>query len=72
MELIEIEVRRSMRREEVAAWLHELADSLGRHNGLTFDHDGIRYDVAVADQVTVEIELQVGDDGASLEVELSW
>ena len=45
---------------------------LARHNQLEFDREGKRYTVAVADQVDFEIEIEVGTDGSSLEIEISW
>ena len=37
-----------------------------------FSRDGVRYSVAVADQVTVEYELEVTDTGGELEIEVTW
>jgi len=72
MALIEIETKRTLSREEAAAWLRELADSLARHNDVEFERDGVRYEVAVPDQLEMELELEVGDDGTELEIELNW
>lgn len=72
MELIEIEDERRLRREEAAAWLRSLADSLERHNEVEFVREGLRFRVRVPDEVEMEVELEVEDDGAKLEVELSW
>ena len=36
MDLLEIEDARRLRREEAAAWLRQLADSLARHNEVEF------------------------------------
>ena len=72
MDLLEIEDSRRLRREEAAAWLHQLADSLARHNEVEFMRDGLRYRVAVADELDFEVELEVEDDGTKLEIELHW
>ena len=72
MELLEFEQKRTLTREEAAAVLAQFADQLARHNGLEFDRDGMRYTVAVADRVELEVEIEVGTDGSSLEIELSW
>ena len=71
MELIEIERERRLRREEAAAWLRALADGLSRHNEVEFVRDGIRYRVDVPDEVTMNDEIEVGDDN-EIEVEISW
>jgi amphi-Trp domain-containing protein len=72
MDLLEIEDARRLRREEAAAWLRQLADSLARHNEVEFMRDGVRYRVAVPDEVEFEVELEVEDDGTKLEIELAW
>lgn len=72
MDLLEIEEKREMRREEAAKLLHRIADSLARQNDLEFTREGIRITVDVPDQVEVELELEVGDDGTSFEIEINW
>jgi amphi-Trp domain-containing protein len=72
MALIEIETKRSLTREQAAAWLRELADSLARHNDIEFEREGVRYEVAVPDQLEMELELEIGEDGTELEIELHW
>ena len=72
MDLLEIEEKREMSREEAARLLHDIADSLARQNKLQFERGGKTFVVAVADQVEVELELEIGDDGNSLEIEINW
>lgn len=72
MELLEIENERRLRREEAAAQLRALADSLSRHNEVAFRRDGLDYRVAVPDQVTMSVEIEIGDDSSEIEVEISW
>lgn len=72
MALIEIETERQMSREEAAKLLHELADSLERHNDVSFKQDGLQFRVQVPDEVSVEFEIEIGDDESSIEVELTW
>ncbi len=47
MDLLEVEQERTLRREEAAAWLHALADSLERHNEVEFVREGLRYRVTL-------------------------
>lgn len=70
--LLDMEQKRRMTREEAAAWLRDLADSLARHNQLEFEREGLRYTVDVADEVELEVELEVGGEGNELEIELRW
>lgn len=72
MELIEHASEERMTREQAARRLHELADDLARHNGISFERDGLRFTVPVPDEVTLSIEIEVGDDGSEIEVELRW
>ncbi len=71
MELFEVESESTLSREEAAAKLRALADQLSRHNSVEVSLDGIRTTVAVPSQVTMSVELEVGDEN-ELEIEISW
>ncbi len=70
--MLDIEEKRTLRREEAAALLRELADSLSRHNEVAFTREGKQFHLRVPDQVEVELEIEVDDDESSIEVEISW
>lgn len=70
--LLEFETSTTISREQAAAHLRTLADHLERHNDLEFVRDGRNYTVDVADEVKFEVEIEVGEDGSELEIELSW
>ena len=72
MDLFQIDETRQLGREEAAARLHALADSLARNNTVEFERDGHRITVRVPDEVNLKIEVETGDDGNELEIELSW
>jgi len=72
MDLIEISEQRKMNREEAAQLLHTIADSLARHNALDFVQRGIKLNVKVPDEVTVEFEVEIESDESSIEIEISW
>lgn len=72
MNILDIETEVVVNREELAQQLRDLADSLARHNEISFKREGIQYRVKVPNDVTVEVELEIGDDGTSLEIEMSW
>jgi len=72
MDLFEIDEKQHLRREDAAARLHALADALAKHNSIDFERDGRRVTVRVPDEVDLKIEVELDDDGAELEVELSW
>ena len=72
MDLFEIDEKQHLRREEAAARLHALADALAKHNAIDFERDGRRVTVRVPDEVDLKIEVEIGDEGSELEIELTW
>ncbi len=72
MDILEIKDKQRLSREDAAKLLHQIADSLARHNALQFSQDGKSVQVKVADQVELEVELEVESDETSLEIELKW
>ena len=72
MKLLDLEQKSTLNREELANQLRELADSLARHNEISFKRSGRQYRVKVPDDLDVEVELEIGDDGTSLEIEINW
>jgi amphi-Trp domain-containing protein len=72
MDLLKVSEEREMGREEAAALLRELADSLARHNEVEFEREGIRFHLEVPDRVSVELEIEVESDESSIEVEITW
>ena len=72
MDILEIEQKETLRREEVAERLHALADALARHNDVEFERGGMHFTLNVPDEVRVKVELEVGDDETELEIERTW
>jgi len=72
MEILEIKQKERLRREEAARRLHELADALARHNEVEFERGGLQFRVKVPDLLDLEVEFEIGDGSAELEIELSW
>jgi amphi-Trp domain-containing protein len=72
VDLIEIKDKQRLSREEAAARMRALADHLERHNDVEFERDGLRMRAHVPDEVDFKLEFELGDDGAELEVELTW
>lgn len=70
--LLEFGTSASLAREDAAKRLRAIADQLERHNSLEFTREGRRFTVEVADQVHLEVELEVGGDGSELEIEIKW
>ena len=72
MDILEIEQKETVSREEAAKRLHGLADMLAKQNDVEFERGGIKFTVHVPDEVHLKLELEVADDGSELEVELTW
>jgi amphi-Trp domain-containing protein len=72
MEILEIEQKERVKREEAAARLHRLADMLARDNDIEFERGGIRFTVHVPDEVELKLELEIETDERELEIELKW
>jgi amphi-Trp domain-containing protein len=72
MELIEHATKERLRREVVADRLRRLADELSRHNEVPFSRDGLRYHVAVPDEVDFTLEVEISDTESEIEIEIEW
>jgi amphi-Trp domain-containing protein len=72
MNLVEIKQKERIQREQAAARLRALADQLSRHNDVEFERDGVTFKIRVPDSVELKVELEVGDEGSELEIELTW
>lgn len=72
MDILEIEQKETLSREEAAARMHEIADMLARNNEIEFERAGTRIVVKVPDEVHFKLELEVETDERELEIELKW
>jgi amphi-Trp domain-containing protein len=70
-ELLEVTEKQTLRREDAAARLRDLADQLARHNQVAFVREGVRYTAAVPDEVEMKVEIELGED-SEIEIEISW
>ncbi|HYH71731.1 MAG TPA: amphi-Trp domain-containing protein [Nocardioides sp.] len=71
MDLFEMDETQTMTREDAAARLRALADSLAKHNAVEFSREGGRVTVSVPDEVRLKVEVELGDDN-EIEIELTW
>jgi amphi-Trp domain-containing protein len=70
-ELIEVTESEILSREAAASRLRALADQLARHNQIEFIKAGVRHSVKVPGEVTLKIEIEIGDEN-EIEFELTW
>lgn len=72
MDIVEHVVKERVRREQAADRLRELADQLSRQNTLSFVREGTPFTLKVPDEVELTLEVEIGDEGTEIEIELSW
>lgn len=72
MDILSVEQKETLGREEVAARLHKLADMLARQNDIEFERGGMRFNVNVPDEVNLKVELEIESDERELEIEITW
>jgi amphi-Trp domain-containing protein len=72
MDILKVEQKERIGREEAASRLHKLADMLARDNEIEFERGDMRFTVHVADEVELKVELEVETDERELEIELKW
>ncbi|WP_247826116.1 amphi-Trp domain-containing protein [Arthrobacter antioxidans] len=69
---IELEKKQTLRREEAAQQLRDIADELASGNEIVMEQDGLRFTVKVPDEVTMKVEVEIEDDEREFEIKLSW
>lgn len=72
MDIAKLTDKQTLRREDAAKRLHEIADELASGNGLLIERDGLTFSVAVPAEVTMKVEVEVESDEREIEIELSW
>ena len=72
MDLVELQEKTTLSREDAARRLHEIADELSSGNDIVLERDRLRFVAHVPDEVRLKIEFEVGDDGNEFEIELTW
>jgi amphi-Trp domain-containing protein len=72
MDILEVETKETMSREEAAARLRTFADNLAKNNDIEFERGGMQFKVHVPDQIQVKVELELETDERELEIELTW
>ncbi len=72
MDILEIEQKETLSREEAAAKLKRFAEMLSKNNDLEFERGGMQIKVHVPDEVHLKVELELETDERELEIELTW
>jgi amphi-Trp domain-containing protein len=72
VEIVEIEEKQRMRREEAADRLRAIADELSSGNSVRLEKGGLRFTARVPDEVELKIEFEFEEDRAEFEIELTW
>ena len=69
--MIEFEWEKKAKRADAAKLLRELADSL-QAGTVELERDGWQLKADVGTELSVGVELEIGEDEAELEIELRW
>ena len=72
MDIAKLEQKQTLRREDAAQQLRDIADELGSGNDIVMERDSTRFTVKVPDEVTMKVELEIEDDEREFEIKLSW
>ena len=72
VQLMELKEKTTLSREEAAARLHAIADELASGNDVVIERQNLRFVAHVPDEVDLKVEFEIEDDGAELEIELTW
>ena len=59
MDIVKIEKKQTLSREEAAHQLRAIADELASGNGILMERDGLRVTVKLPDEVTMEVEVEI-------------
>ena len=69
---VRVEQKQALSRQEAARFIAELAEGLGDDGKVTLRLGSSTVELAVADQLHVELEVAVDGDEIELEMELRW
>lgn len=72
MDIAKLEEKQTLRREEAAARLHEIADELASGNDVVMERGNMRFVVKVPDEIRMKVEIEIEDDEREVEIELTW
>lgn len=70
--MTEIEWQSKLGREQAAALLRRVADGLAAGGEVKLEQDGFELKVASADEVDMEIEVELENGRTEVELELRW
>jgi amphi-Trp domain-containing protein len=72
MELLELQEKTTLRREEAAARMHAIADELASGNDIVMESGSLRFVSKVPDEVKLKVEFEVEGGETEFEIELTW
>jgi amphi-Trp domain-containing protein len=72
MDILKMTDKQTVRREDAARRLHEIADELAAGNGFRVQRGDLTVDVTVPDTITMKIEVEIESDEREIEIEITW
>jgi amphi-Trp domain-containing protein len=72
MDIVELQEKTTLARDEAAARLHAIADELAKDGDIVLERDGLKFKAQVPDEVHLKVEFEIEKKGSEFEIELSW
>jgi amphi-Trp domain-containing protein len=72
MDIVELQEKTTLSREDAAARLHAIADELANGGDIVLERDELRFKAQVPDEVHFKVEFEIEKKGSEFEIELTW
>jgi amphi-Trp domain-containing protein len=72
MDIVELQEKTTLPREEVAARLHAIADELANGGDIVLERGDLRFKAQVPDEVRLKVEFEMEKTKSEFEIELTW
>jgi amphi-Trp domain-containing protein len=71
MDIVELQEKTILARDEAAARLHAIADELAKGD-IVLEREGLKFKAQVPDEVHLKVEFEIEKKGSEFEIELTW
>lgn len=71
MDIVELQEKTTVARDEAAARLHAIADELAKGD-IVLEREGLKFKAQVPDEVHLKVEFEIEKKGSEFEIELTW
>jgi amphi-Trp domain-containing protein len=71
MDIVELQEKTTLARDEAATRLHAIADELAKGD-IVLEREGLKFKAQVPDEVHLKVEFEIEKKGSEFEIELTW